>query len=241
MLLLTAAAFPVVIFLYMIYQKDHEKEPLSLLLKCFGGGCLSVILSLVITYPLGLLANYFPGDFLSSFHASFFEAGIPEEVAKYCFLYLIVWKSKELNHHFDGIVYAVFVSLGFAFVENIFYVIEGGMNIAIARAVLSIPGHGLDGVLMGYYFSLARFHEGKQRILFLIKALLLPILFHGGYDFLLFYMGAESINFYVLLGLIIVFAWLVIKLWRMGLYKIKKHLERDARFTQSRTSRSNKS
>ena len=229
MLLLTAAAFPVVILLYMIYQKDHEKEPLSLLLKCFIGGCFSVILSLAITYPFTLLIDYFPGDFLSSFHASFFEAGIPEELAKYSVLYFFVWKSKELNHHYDGIVYAVFVSLGFALIENILYVLEGGMSVAIARAVLSVPGHGLDAVLMGYYFSLARFHHGKQRHLYIAKALLLPIIFHGGYDFLLFYMGVESINGYVLLSLIVAFAWLVIKLWRMGLYKIKKHLEHDGR------------
>lgn len=229
MLLLTAAAFPVVIFLYVIYQKDHEKEPLSLLLKCLVGGCFSVIISLGFSFPLGLLVDFFPGAFLSSFHASFFEAAIPEEIAKFLVLYFLIWKSKELNHHYDGIVYAVFISLGFALVENILYVLDGGMEVAIARAVLSVPGHGLDAVLMGYYFSLARFHEGKKRWEFMTKSLLVPIIFHGGYDFILFYMEANESNGLLLLGLVIALAWLVIKLWRKGIYKIKKHLERDGR------------
>ena len=64
---------------------------------------------------------------MSSFHQSFFEAAIPEEVAKFVMLYLLVWKSKELNHHYDGIVYSVFVSLGFALIENILYVFQGGL------------------------------------------------------------------------------------------------------------------
>ena len=227
MLLLTAAAFPVMILLYVIYQKDHEKEPLSLLLKCLVGGCFSTIVSLAFSLPLGLLGDLFPGPFLSSFHMSFFGAAIPEEIAKFLVLYFLVWKSKELNHHYDGIVYAVFISLGFALVENILYVMEGGMNVAIARAVLSVPGHGLDAVLMGYYFSLARFHEGPKRHEFMIKALVLPILFHGGYDFLLFFMQANATNGLLLLVLMIAFGWLVIKLWRKGIHKIKKHLERD--------------
>jgi len=226
MTLLVASVFPVVIFLYMIYQKDHEKEPISLLLKCLFGGCLSTILSLAMSLPLGQLSGVFQGNFLSSFHQSFLEAAIPEEVAKFVMLYLFVWKSKELNHHYDGIVYSVFVSLGFALIENIIYVFEGGIGVAVMRAILAVPGHGLDGVLMGYYFSLARFHEGGKRNEFLIKALVVPILFHGAYDFLLFYMNGSDSSILATL-LLISFAYLVILLWRRGVAKIKLHLEKD--------------
>lgn len=227
MVLLIASIFPVIIFLYIIYQKDHEKEPLGLLFKCLMGGCFSTILSLILSIPLSKLSVFFPGTLLSSFHSSFFEAAMPEEIAKFSVLYFFIWKSKELNHHYDGIVYSVFVSLGFALVENILYVLEGGWGVAIARAALAVPGHGLDAVLMGYYFSLARFYEGTKRNEYLIKSLAIPIIFHGAYDFLLFYMGKSSENIGLVLILLIAFAWLVIKLWRRGLYKIKMHLERD--------------
>jgi RsiW-degrading membrane proteinase PrsW (M82 family) len=213
----------------MIYQKDHEKEPISLLFKCLMGGCLSVLLSLMLSIPLGMLEGAFQGDFLSSFHQSFLEAAIPEELAKFVILYLLIWKSKELNHSYDGIVYSVFVSLGFALIENILYVFEGGLTVAIMRAILAVPGHGLFGVMMGYYFSLARFHEGGKRREFLIKSLAIPILFHGAYDFLLFYMGASSENILLAAFILILFAGVVILLWRKGLAKVKQHLEQDKR------------
>ncbi len=229
MTLLISSIFPVVIFLYMIYQKDHEKEPFSLLFKCLMGGCLSVVLSLAISIPLGTLGGVFQGNFMSSFHQSFLEAAIPEEIAKFVVLYFIVWKSKELNHSYDGIVYSVFVSLGFALIENILYVFEGGLTVAIMRAILAVPGHGLFGVMMGYYFSLARFHKEGKRSEFLIKSLAIPILFHGAYDFLLFYMGASSENILLAAFILILFAGVVILLWRKGLAKVKHHLEQDKR------------
>lgn len=229
MTLLISSIFPVVIFLYMIYQKDHEKEPLSLLFKCLMGGCLSVVLSLAMSVPLGTLGGVFQGNFMSSFHQSFLEAAIPEEIAKFVILYFIVWKSKELNHNYDGIVYSVFVSLGFALIENILYVFEGGLGVAIMRAILAVPGHGLFGVMMGYYFSLARFYEGEKRRALLVKSLVVPILFHGAYDFLLFYMGASSENILLVVFLLILFAGLIILLWRKGFAKIKHHLELDGR------------
>jgi RsiW-degrading membrane proteinase PrsW (M82 family) len=229
MVLLIASVFPVIIFLYIIYQKDHEKEPLGLLIKCLLGGCFSTLLSFILSIPLGKLSGFFPGALLSSFHSSFFEAAIPEEIAKFSVLYFFIWKSKELNHHYDGIVYSVFVSLGFALIENVLYVFQGGWGVAIARAALAVPGHGLDAVLMGYYFSLARFYEGTKRNQYLFKSIALPIMFHGAYDFLLFYMGKSSDNIVLILILLIAFAWLLIKLWRRGIYKIKMHLERDGK------------
>ncbi|MDA1267495.1 MAG: PrsW family glutamic-type intramembrane protease [Bacteroidetes bacterium] len=213
----------------MIYQKDHEKEPLSLLLKCLLGGCLSTVLSLVMSIPLGTISGIFQGDFLSSIHQSFLEAAIPEELAKFGILYFLIWKSRELDHSYDGIVYSVFVSLGFAIIENILYVLEGGFTVAIVRAIFSVPGHGLFGVMMGYYFSLARFHEGGKRREFLIKSLAIPILFHGAYDFLLFYMGASSENILLVGFLLILFAGVIILLWRKGLAKVKHHLEQDGK------------
>jgi RsiW-degrading membrane proteinase PrsW (M82 family) len=227
MILLIASVFPVVIFLYMIYQKDHEKEPIPLLMKSLLGGCFSIVISLLISSVLSKLSLFFPGAFLSSLHRAFLEAAIPEEIAKFAILYFLIWKSRDFNHHYDGIVYAVFVSLGFALVENVLYVYQGGMSVAIGRAVLAVPGHGLFGVLMGYYFSLARFHENPKRRQYLFKGLILAILFHGSYDFILMYMSSAADNALLLVLLLIGFAWLVIKLWKKGISKIKKHLELD--------------
>lgn len=225
---LIASISPVIIFLYLIYRKDHEKEPWKLLLLCLVGGMFSTLLSLFLSLPASKLAPLFPGDFLSSLHLSFFTAAIPEEVAKFAVLYWAIWKRPEFDHHYDGIIYAVFVSLGFALVENLLYVFEGGLGVAFFRAILAVPGHGFFAVLMGYYFSLARFHENPKRRQYLIEALVLPILFHGGYDFFLFYMTKSgSASPLLALVLLVLFTALVIKLWRRGIKKIGLHLEND--------------
>ena len=66
------------------------------------------------------------------------------------------WKNRNFNYRFDGIVYAVFVSLGFAAAENIMYVFNYGLGVALSRAVLSIPGHMCFAVLMGYHYGRAK-------------------------------------------------------------------------------------
>jgi len=225
MVLLISSITPVAVFLYLIYNKDHVKEPPMLLTKCFFGGILAIILTLILVIPISLLESLFAGDFLKSFYDAFLTAALPEEFSKFIILYWIIWRSKEFDHHYDGIIYAVFVSLGFALVENIMYVFsdEGGMQVAIMRAILAVPGHGFFAVIMGYYFSIARFHEGTEKNRLLMTSLLMAVFFHGVYDFILMYMDAKSNNPLLIILLVIIFSVFIIRLWRLGLKKIEKH------------------
>jgi len=227
MSLLIASITPVMIFLYLIYRKDRVKEPLKLLAKCFFGGFLSLALALLIDEPIAPFGESMSNPFFKSLYEAFLVAAAPEEFAKIVVLYWLVWKSKDFDQHYDGIIYAVFVSLGFALVENILYVFEGGMGVAMLRAVLAVPGHGFFAVLMGYYFSLARFHEGPERRKYLILSLAFPILFHGLYDFALMYAGEEDVDPFIIILLIILFTYVVIRLWRVGFKKIGLHLQKD--------------
>ena len=117
MTLLIASITPVLIFLYLIFKKDKNKEPIGLLAKCFFGGFLSVIIALIIGVPMMKIGTAFQSPLFKSFYDAFFVAAIPEEFAKFIILYWIIWKSKFFDEHYDGIIYAVFVSLGFALVE----------------------------------------------------------------------------------------------------------------------------
>jgi RsiW-degrading membrane proteinase PrsW (M82 family) len=111
-------------------------------------------------------------------------AGTTEEVFKFLALYLLVWKSPSFNEQFDGIVYAVFVSLGFAAVENVMYVMDGGFETAAVRAITAVPAHAVFGVTMGYYFGIARRYSELRRG-YMQRALLVPVVIHGIYDFIL--------------------------------------------------------
>ncbi len=227
MSLLIASITPVMIFMYLVYRKDKLKEPRALLLKCFFGGFLALILTLIIDEPIAPIAESIGNPFWKALYDSFLIAAIPEEFSKLLILYWVIWRSKHFDQYYDGILYAIFVSLGFALVENIMYVLDGGMGVAIARAILAVPGHGFFAVLMGYYFSLAKFHTGGQKNRLLLASFAMPVLFHGLYDFALMYSEADELDELVLLGILIFFTLIVIQLWRLGFKKIKAHLKRD--------------
>jgi RsiW-degrading membrane proteinase PrsW (M82 family) len=185
---------------------------------------LSVLPIMLLEYILSIF-NAPHSSFIASFYGAFVVAAFSEESVKWGLLFWLVWKSREFDQYYDGIVYAVCVSLGFACVENMLYVFQNGYGTAILRAVLSIPIHGFCGVIMGYFFSLAKFSQGKRNYFWL--SLVIPVLLHGLFDFLLMYAAAMELPV-LLLGLMaLVFIIFIIFLWRMGLQNIKEHVARD--------------
>ncbi len=164
MTFLIASITPVIIFLYLIFRKDARPEPLPLLAKCFFGGFLSVVLTLLVGSLMQTELADPSSPFSNAIYQSFVLASIPEEVSKWIVLYWLVMKSDHFDEHYDGIQYAVFVSLGFALVENVLYVFEGGLTVAFFRGVLAVPGHGFFAVLMGYFLSQARLGVARNCI-----------------------------------------------------------------------------
>jgi RsiW-degrading membrane proteinase PrsW (M82 family) len=184
MAILLASLAPVFIILFYIYFRDkYDKEPLGLLIKSLVVGMLIVIPIVVVER---LLVTIMPpiGKVPAAAYNAFLVAGSTEEVFKFLALYLLVWKSPSFDEKFDGIVYAVFVSLGFAAVENVLYVLDGGYQTAIVRAITAVPANALFGITMGYYLGIARMYS-ELRKEYLRKAILIPILLHGIYDFIL--------------------------------------------------------
>lgn len=222
-LLLSLAIAPVALLLIYINKRDViAKEPSSALVKAFVAGCACVLLDLIILLPPMLIfgkAESWDNVFLSAFGQAFFEAGIPEELCKFAMLYWLVWKSKYFDEHFDGIVYATFVSMGFACIENIMYVFTFGFINAIVRSVTAVPMHFCAGVIMGYYFSRAKFFKSERRN-FMLKAITIPMLLHGFYDFIVFLIeglrNQEESDLYLIpiIVLVIVFFGFNFVLWR---------------------------
>jgi RsiW-degrading membrane proteinase PrsW (M82 family) len=154
---------------------------------------------------------------LPSFFMAFFVVGLGEELLKYLVVVLYAFRKPSFNEPFDGIVYAVMVSLGFAAFENIFYVMEGGIGVAVMRMFTAVPMHAAFAVIMGYYIGLSKYYQGDARIEKSLKGLLYAVLFHGLYDFFLFQDDMP------LLGLLI-FPMIV---WAFFLCRkaMKKHLD----------------
>ncbi|MDR2823736.1 MAG: PrsW family intramembrane metalloprotease [Prevotellaceae bacterium] len=217
---------PSVLILLYLYKRDkYEQEPLSLLLKAFGLGALSTVIVIVVAILFNLIVpieQNTGNHFVDAFVSAFVGAAIPEELLKFAMLYLLIWKNRNFSERFDGILYAVFVSMGFATVENILYVLENGAETAIARALTAVPAHALFGVAMGYYFSYAKFLPERQAK-YLTLSICVPVTLHGVYDFILMWQEKllkNNVGIAVLLTL--VFLAFVIFLWIQGFKKIKK-------------------
>ena len=213
MAVLLASLAPVLIILFYIYFRDkYDKEPLGLLLKALLVGIVVVV---PVIFTERMLMNLMPQSSkvaAAAYHA-FVVAGSTEELFKFLALYFLVWKSPSFDEKFDGIVYAVFVSLGFAGVENVLYVMDGGMQTALTRALTAVPAHAIFGITMGYYLGIAHMYKELQGP-YLTRALLVPILLHGIYDFILM----------VEVGwLLLLFIPYVIALYIMGIKKMKEH------------------
>ena len=227
--ILLTALLPIAILVYYIYDKDkNSPEPTGQLVKAFFYGILSVPLSLFISIPLGAMGVY-PAEatnILGSISTAFFGAAIPEEIAKLFVLWLVLRKNPYFDENMDGIVYAVCVSLGFAALENIMYLFsntETFLSVGVARAIFAVPGHFCFGILMGYYYSLAKFYP-KSAIKNKMLVLIAPIIAHGLYDSILFIINVTPAVSGILL---IVFLLFCRKMWKYGSKKIKEHLERD--------------
>jgi len=202
--LLLAATTPIIVVIIYIYIKDkYEKESKRILLKTF---LLGAILSIVITTILYMFFDLFlplteKHSIWQQFVKAFFVVALIEEFSKYLMVRYYAQPKKDFNEPFDGIIYAVMVSMGFAFVENIFYVIEGGMQVAIIRAITAIPAHATFAILMGYYMGKAKFSNNKAK--FNLIGLALAILFHGAYDFFLFINFIPGISIGAFISLLI--------------------------------------
>ena len=219
--LLFLSVLPAALLIIFIYRQDkYQKEPFKSLFKAFFGGMLSVVFTIVtvriIDYTIGLI----PYLNQTVFYDSFITAGIPEELCKFLVFMIFIWNDKNFDEYFDGIVYASFISLGFATVENIMYVMPGGIGTGIVRALISVPAHFLFGVILGYFLSLAKFNSDKKGR-YIIIGLLIAMAAHGLFDWLLMFSdrmgGALSALIYTF------FIAGDVMLWRLGIRLIKKH------------------
>lgn len=212
-ILFVSIAPVIIIAAFVFYRDKYEKEPLKMLLKAIAIGC-------IITIPVSFIEQWLIGysqfeGMSKAFYDAFFVAGFTEELFKYLAFLIIIWNNKNFDEKFDGIVYATFISLGFAAIENILYVFVNGYEVGIMRAFTAVPAHALFGITMGFYFGLARFFP-EQKTEFMFRALLYPIVLHGLYDFILM-----SQNGFIMLGFIPYIIWL----WYRGFSLMKQHSE----------------
>ena len=221
------AVLPAILLLIYIYKKDAKPEPKGQIWK-------AILLGAVIVIPIVIIENIISAflfgeggeasSFISHCVDAFFVASLPEESFKLLALWLVLRKNPHFDEHFDGIVYSVCVGLGFATIENIFYVVGDGdwASVGIMRAIFSVPGHYAFAVLMGFYY--AQYHFVKRSFLNWISILWVPVIAHGIYDSIVMNIG---INDYLVLPIIGLLIFFCVKMHKMCKKKITAQLELD--------------
>lgn len=203
LILLYLAILPSILLGFYIYSKDVvEKEPISLLVRSFIGGIITGILVIIVSMILKV--SSFPMENLYQvLFYSFFLVSLIEEGMKFLITYLICYKNKEFNYQYDGIVYASFLSLGFATIENILFIFEEqSLQTALYRGILTVPAHVFFAIFMGYFLGLAkhwrRYKNKKKEYYNLLQAFLVPVILHGFFDFCLFSGNTIGLIFFLI-------------------------------------------
>lgn len=218
-ILIAAAVVPAVFLLIRVYRADRlEPEPSGLLLSLILRGVFATVIAMVLE-ELGsaLLGSVYAENSLPYNIIMYFViVAFSEEGAKYILLRRRTWRSDAFNCQFDGVVYAVFVSLGFALWENLGYVAMYGLSTALVRAVTAVPGHACFGVFMGVFYGLAKRYDRARKqgrsSFFRKLSLLAPALLHGCYDFIASDDNTEhALYFLIFVAALFVMAFLLVR------------------------------
>jgi RsiW-degrading membrane proteinase PrsW (M82 family) len=227
MIILAVALLPAILLWLYIWKKDTQKEPTPWLVKAVLWGVaiiipVAILESGIETILFGVEGK--PTTLFGTTTMAFGVAALPEETFKLLALWMVLRRNPYFDEHFDGIVYAVCVGLGFAAFENIMYVFgeEDWFSTAIVRALLAVPGHYAFAILMGYYYSVYHFVDHSPKVAACV--LLVPILAHGAYDAIAMsgminqYIG--GLSFFVLI-------YFCVKMHKVAKTKVLALIEKD--------------
>ena len=184
--LIFLALLPGILIIIFIYRKDKvESEPWGLIFKLVLFGMLSCVpASFMESYIDAVMPSYPQGTLKYALSMAFVSAALCEEICKFVLLRLGSWNNRAFGYRFDGIVYGVAVAVGFAILENVLYVLQGGLHVAIMRGLMAVPLHAFCGLYMGVFYGAAKkaSMDGKSSFGLTFAALFVPMMIHGIYD-----------------------------------------------------------
>lgn len=219
-LLAVSAIVPSALLVWYFHARDVYPEPPRVLWTTFGIGVLSVIPVLAIGLPLQSVTSSIADPVTASLLSALFVAAVLEELAKLSVLVGYNMRHKAFDEPMDGIVYGVVASLGFATLENVLFVFEGGLSVALSRAFSAVPLHAFVGAIMGYYVGQAYF-KPESRLRLILTGYGIAVLLHALYDFPLMAM-AEVEDARVALALALLTLIVLLVCWRWTIRLVRK-------------------
>jgi RsiW-degrading membrane proteinase PrsW (M82 family) len=240
LIILLAAVAPALIVLRIFIRWDLFPEPTRVIVATFFWGMASIVPVVLVGFFFFEQLQSIQDPFWQPVAVAFLGAAIPEELAKFAVLYFFCMRHSHFDEPMDGLVYGMTASLGFAALENIFYLMDAGdgwVELALLRGFLSVPSHGLDGAIMGFFAGLARFEPQRAKRWWFL-ALAAPMALHGMYNVPLFMVDItepagedEPQGFLILLPLLVVAIELI---WAVYLFR-RLNRDQQALLAQSKS------
>lgn len=188
--LIVPILLPVVFWAGYHYHKDrHLPEPLTHLAMAFGIGMFSFWLGSQMYQLLGVVGlrhdayQLAENNPLGLLFYAVFAIGVIEELAKILPFVIVILRFSKFDEPVDGIIYASFVALGFAAVENYQYLQYLTGTEALARGIVGPVVHIVFASVWGYYIG--RAYLRKESFLVTVAAsLAVTATLHGLYDYI---------------------------------------------------------
>ncbi len=221
----------VILFSYVYFKDKYDREPIGLLAKTFFAGVLVSFLVIVAELLFTALPEILPLNRVGHvFFSTVVGTALIEELGKYLALRRTAYHHPAFNEPYDGIMYCVTASLGFAAMENILYVLQDGVSTGLLRMFTAVPMHAVCGVIMGFYVGLAKFSvDTKKARLNCISGITLAVLTHGVYN----YFIEAAIPAYIPLAFLVLAVQLSLAWKAIEMYRNKAPLHDEAGFYAS--------
>ncbi len=217
-LMVLPVILPVIFWAAYHYHKDrHLPEPPGNLLLCFVLGLLAAGVAKAMYLGLEPLGLRFDATVLAAekpvglFAYAMLAIGPIEELAKLLPFVVVVLRFKAFDEHLDGIVYASFIGLGFAFAENLYYLDFLPPLEAAARGFAGPLIHILFASIWAHWITRA-WLDKRSILLPGLAGFLIATVLHGGYDFLVILHPVAALPS---AAIMIVIVWL----WRLRLMR----------------------
>jgi protease PrsW len=210
-LLVIAIAPAVALFLFFYLRDKYRREPIGVLLVTFALGAASLVPAAITSLSLQKLTGWssHTPSLLQAFLGAMIIVGLVEEGAKFIVVRFYAYHRPEFDEPYDGIMYSVMAALGFATLENVIYIFSNGPGTGVMRALLAMPSHAFDGVLMGYFLGEAKFARDDRTGNWLSAlGFGLAVIAHGLYDFIVFTLDKAPLMLLSLLTMAVLF-WVI--------------------------------
>ncbi len=217
-IMILPVALPILFWGYYHYHKDrHLPEPVGHLVLTFFLGIVAAAISKGLYIGLGLVSLRFDALLLADTNMpgllaySLLVIGPIEEFAKLLPFVIIVLRFPEFDEPLDGIIYASFVALGYAAVENVLYLEYLTPLEAAARGFAGPVVHMLFASIWGFTTGCAHL-RGESLLRGMAKGFVVAAGLHGLYDFIVL---QNSLNALPIAAGFIAAIWI----WRLRLMR----------------------